>query len=453
VQNSPEVLAHHYTQANQLSRAIPLWQAAGQRALARTALAESISHFNKGLDSVATLPESTERDALELALRVPLGTAWLALGGWPTAEVWSSLYPALPLAKSLKRNDALLPILWGLMMNVMTRGRVTESFRWVKEMLDAANSTGDPDLLVVGHELAGVYNFFSGRLVETLEEQKQVAALYHDSMHRHLVDQLNHDPKTLTGVYAAVSTWMLGYPDQAVRMQEETIIHAQKLGHPFDLGFAMWLATDVFDCRCEPARLRKLAEACDQLGRENSLPVLTAILAGTANGVALVREGNAVEGARAIEASVSVWTASGGELHSSYANAVKAEALAQSGDLDGALQLIENQIEQVERPGWKEFVFYAEMLRLKGWIHSLRNEVEEAERNYLASLDWAREQQAKSWELRTSISLARLWQGLGQRQQAYEMVAPIYDWFTEGFDTKDLQDAKRLLDEFRNDPL
>jgi MalT-like TPR region len=301
--------------------------------------------------------------------------------------------------------------------------------------------------LIVGHELAGVYHFFSGKLIETLEEEKQVAALYDDDLHRHLVVQLNHDPKTLTGIYAAVSTWMLGYPDRAVRMQEETLAHAKKLAHPFDLGFAMWLATDVFDCRCEPGRLRKLAEACDQLGRENSLPVLSAILAGTAYGVALVREGNAIEGARAIETSVSVWTATGGKLHSSYANAVKAEALAQSGDLDGALQLIDDQIRQVERAGWKEFVFYAEMLRLKGWIHSLRNEFEEAERNYVASLDWAREQHAKSWELRTSTSLARLWHAQDKRRQAYQLLAPIYDWFTEGFDTKDLKDAKRLLEE------
>jgi hypothetical protein len=366
--------------------------------------------------------------------------------------VWNSLHPALPLAKSLNRNAALLPIFWGLMMNVLTRGRVTDSFQWVHEMLDTAETTGDPDLLIVGHEIAGVYHFFSGRLLETLDEQKQVSALYDDVTHRHLVEQLNHDPKTLTGIYAAVSTWMLGYPDRAVRMQEETIAHAQRLAHPFDLGFAMWLAADIFDCRCEPARIRKLAEACDQLGRENSLPVLSAILAGTAYGVALVREGNAVEGARAIGDSLSIWTATGGELHSTYANAVKAEAFAQLGDLDGAIQLIDEQISTVERPGWKERVFYAEMLRLKGWMHSLRNEFEDAEQNYLASLDWAREQQAKSWELRTSTSLARLWLAQGKRQAAYDLLAPIYYWFTEGFDTKDLKDAKTLLEDMQSTP-
>ena len=116
-------------------------------------------------------------------------------------------------------------------------------------------------------------------------------------------------------------------------------------------------------------------------------------------------------------------------------------------DIDGALQLIDEQIAQVERPGWEERLHYAEILRLKGWMLSLKGDFKGAERNYLASLDWAREQQAKSWELRTSTSLARLWQSQGKRKAARELLAPVYNWFTEGFDTKDLKEAKALLEE------
>ena len=115
--------------------------------------------------------------------------------------------------------------------------------------------------------------------------------------------------------------------------------------------------------------------------------------------------------------------------------------------LDSALQLIDEQIAQIERPGWDERLYYAEVLRLKGWMLSLKGDFEGAERNFLASLEWARRQLAKSWELRTSISLARLWQSQGKRQEAYGLLAPVYDWFTEGFDTKDLQEAKALLHE------
>jgi predicted ATPase len=111
------------------------------------------------------------------------------------------------------------------------------------------------------------------------------------------------------------------------------------------------------------------------------------------------------------------------------------------------LHLIDEQIVQIERPGWEERLAYAEILRLKGWMLSLKGDLEGAERNFIASLEWARRQQAKSWELRTSTSLARLWQSQGKRREAYELLAPVYGWFTEGFDTKDWQEAKSLLAE------
>ncbi len=121
--------------------------------------------------------------------------------------------------------------------------------------------------------------------------------------------------------------------------------------------------------------------------------------------------------------------------------------MAMTGEVDNALNLIDEQVEQVERPGWEERFHYAEILRLKGWMLSLKGDLQGAEQNYLASLDWAREQQAKSWELRTSTSLARLWQSQGKRKEALDLLKPVYDWFTEGFDTKDLIEAKALLEE------
>ena len=142
-----------------------------------------------------------------------------------------------------------------------------------------------------------------------------------------------------------------------------------------------------------------------------------------------------------------LWEASGGKVRSPTLKAFLAEAMALTGDLDNALHLIDEAIAQIERPGWEERLHYAEILRLKGWMLSLKGDLEGAERNFLASLDWARRQQAKMWELRTSTSLARLWQSQGKRQDAYELLAPVYGWFTEGFDTKDLQEAKALLDE------
>ena len=165
----PELLAHHYTEAKQPAKAIPLWQKAGSLALGRMALAEAIAHLNKGLELVAALPASAERDGSELDLRTLLGTAWIALKGWPAQEVWDSLHPALGLANALRRNDALLPILWGLFVHVLCRGRVAESLHWVTQVMNAAETYGDPDLLIVGHCAAVIAYFWLGDPIKTRE--------------------------------------------------------------------------------------------------------------------------------------------------------------------------------------------------------------------------------------------------------------------------------------------
>ena len=443
----PEVLAHHLTAAGLAEAAIPLWQAAGELALKRMALTEAISHLNQGLELVSTLPRSSERDASELGLRSLLGTAWLALKGWAAPEVWTSLHPALALAKSLERHDALLPILWGLTINVLTQGRVAESLPWAEEMLDIAKATGDADLLIAGHALACDCYCWAGEFTKALEHADKVLDLYDDEKHRHLADILNHDPKTSAGIYGSISTWMLGYPDRALRLSDEKDAHARRRGHPFDLGFALTMGRMSSITAVTHEDLRKRAEECERLGRENSLPVLWAMLAPISYGLALIREGKPAEGIAPLKAGIAFWEASGGKVRSPTMKAFLAEAMALTGDLDNALQLIDEQIAQIERPGWEERLSYAEILRLKGWMLSLKGDLEGAERNFLASLDWARRQQAKMWELRTSTSLARLWQSQGKRQDAYELLAPVYGWFTEGFDTKDLLEAKALLDE------
>jgi tetratricopeptide (TPR) repeat protein len=443
----PELLAHHDTQAGQLQRAIPLWQKAGELALGRMALGESISHLNKGLELVAALPDARERDVAELALRSVLGTAWLALNGWAATEVWASFHPALALARSLGRTDALLPIFWGLWSHLLCRGRIAESLDLVKDTLDAAEACGDSDLLIVGHMEAMCSYAFLGELIKAREHGDRVVALYREDAHRHMVNLTNQGPKTVVGVYASHWTWMLGYPDQAVQVSDAKDEYARQQGHAFDLGWALTFGATAFDYRCEPEELRKRAKECEDLGRENSLPLLHAVLAPMHYGLALIREGRAAEGMQTLKASLSLWEASGGKAYSPYGQSVLAEGMALLGDLDGALRLIDEQIAQVERPGWEERIHYAEILRLKGWMLSLKGDPEGAERNYLPSLDWARHQQAKSWELRTSTSLAKLWQGQGKRREARELLAPIHGWFTEGFDTKDLKDAGALLEE------
>jgi tetratricopeptide (TPR) repeat protein len=279
-----------------------------------------------------------------------------------------------------------------------------------------------------------------------LEHADKVQDLYDAEKHSDLVKVLNHDPKTMAGVYGSIAIWSLGYPDRASRLCDETEAHARRRGHPFDLGIAL-AHVHEFDHRFDGKDIRKRAEECERLGRENSLPVLWAVWAPMFYGLALIREGKVAEGIAPLKASLTFWDAIGGKVRSPTMKTNLAEALAQTGDIDNALHLLDEATAQVERPGWEERYFYVEILRLKGWVLSLKGDLDGAERSYLASLDWARRQQAKMWELRTSTSLAQLWKSQGKRQEAYALLAPVYGWFTEGFDTKDLQEAKALLDE------
>ena len=441
----PEVLAHHLTAAGLCEAAIPLWQSAGELALKRMALTEAISHLNRGLELVTTLPWSSQRDAIELERRSRLATAWVALKGWAASEVAISLHPALALTRSQGCRDRMLPILRGLTLNVLAQGRVAESLPRMEETLDLAQLIGDTDQLATGHALACACYCSAGEFIKVLTHADNVRDFYDSKTHYQFAKVFNNDPITIAGIFSSMCTWVLGYPDRALRQNDEKDAHARRHGHPFELGFALSMGAHLFDHRCEGLRAR--ADQYERLRRADNLPEHWAIMAPSLYGVALIREGKPAEAITPLKVRMEAWEASGGKVRIPMMKAFLAEAVALTGDLDNALHLLGEAIEQIERPGWEERLFYAEILRLKGWTLQLKGDPDGAEQNFHTSLDWARRQQAKSWELRTSTSLARLLQSKNKRQDAYELLAPVYNWFTEGFDTKDLLEAKALLAE------
>ena len=442
----PELLAHHLTAAGQADAAVGYWQKAGKLAIKRLALKEAISHLRQGMDLIGMLPPSMERDGIELDLRISLGSAWLAFKGWIAPEVWSSFHPALALAKALGRQDALLPIYLGLWVYLLCQCRLVETLDWSIEMLASAKASGDSDLLVVGHRATCVTYFYRGDFNQSREHGDKVMALYNEEKHHHLASIANVDPKTSAGIHISVGAWMLGYPDRAVQLSNANEAHAQRRGHPFDISWALTFGALVWNFRGESEESLARAEMADRLGRAHSLPFISDVLAYGFRAIAELRGERLKEAIPQMRSVIERWRIGGGELSVPYYRALLAEGLVLSGDLGGGLRLIEESVAQIARPGWEERWYVAEVLRLKGWMLQKQGTVDAAEQSYCASLDVAREQQAKSWELRTSTNLAGLWQSQGKRKEAYELIAPIYNWFTEGFETKDLKDAKARLE-------
>ena len=381
----PELLAHHCTAAGQIALAIPLWLKAGELALGRLALTESIAHLERGLELVSLLPCVEAREAAELSLGSLLGTAWMALRGWPAQQVADHLEPALQLARRLNASESMVAISFGLWANVLVRGRIADSLVIAHEALEQSRANGNDDLLIVGHVEAMISEFWLGNLLNADEHGRRILALYDAEAHRHIVKQTNFDPKTAYGLYASHWFWMLGYPDKAARISDEKDAHALCIGHVFDAGFALTTGVQVFEYRREPHEALKRIEIAERIGRESSVPFVSEVLAQMMRGMAYASAGR------------------GGEA-------------------------------------------VAEILRCKAWMLQRSNDLEGAETCLRDSIAFACRQQARTWELRSATLLATLLDARGDRQEALQLLKPVYSWFTEGFDTKDVMDAKALLD-------
>jgi class 3 adenylate cyclase/predicted ATPase len=445
VQTQPEVIARHCTEANLVEKAVGYWLKAGQLALGRMALPEAIAHLNFGLATLQKLGQSPQRDGLELQVRGALGTAWLARKGWMAEEMIDALKPALEIAKALGQPAAIMQVLWGLWVYYLIRGRVRDSVPFAEEALRVAHEADDEPLLVA-RVIALSTHFWNGDLREAAKQGDAILARYDEQKHWHIADQVNHDPKTVVGIYGQHWLWMLGYPDQALELARSKDEHARRRNHPFDLGFSLTQGAHIYDYLGDATALRVRAEEAERLGAERGLPTFE-IMGQALQGVALVRAGKYDPAVPILRAAIEQWHSTGARLWVRYIRGVLAEGLARSDKIEEGLEVCNDVLAEIEQPECRECWCYAELLRLKGWMLSLKGDVRGGERSYGTSLEWARQQQAKSWELRASMSLARLWRDQGKVQQARELLGPVYGWFTEGFDTRDLKEAKTLLDE------
>ena len=291
-----------------------------------------------------------------------------------------------------------------------------------------------------------VSSFWLGDYAAAERHEEMLSAnTYSEEDYRRMLATTNQHPRTVVGIFSSQWTWMLGFPDKAARISNEKDSYARRLGHAFDLGFALGFGSWVFDYRGEPEELFRRADECESVGHESGLKFLVDMQAVRTRARALVRAGRLEEGVamfgKYFESPMCQ------PLSQPYNLAVQAEALGLLGRYNEALARLDQAFAQMDRPGWQERSHYAEVLRLKGWMLMRQGKREEAEAQLRASIDCARQQRAKSWELRSSTTLAQLLAERGQRDAARELLRPIYNWFTEGFDTKDLKEAKALLGE------
>ncbi len=444
-ETAPELLAFHHTAAERNRIAAEMWLQAGEAALRRFALSEAVTHLRTGLSTVSKLRPSKARDRIELSLRTALGPAVVAQRGWGEAEVNEVLEPAWRLAQSLQQHSAYLPILNALAVHYMCMGRLAQSLRWADRLLDAGAELDDNRLKVVGYRAASASQFWLGEFKDARRSGDKVHQLYDPERHWDLVSLTNTDPFTGEGIYRGQYLWMMGYPDQALTAYQAAEANARRRGHPFDLGFVLTLGAQVFEFLRDPDALLHRTEEAEFTSKKHGIPLLGEIMAEISRGVAWLRGGRLAEGLPQLDRGIERLMQTGHRIWIWYLQALRAEALALTGDLDAAWRLIENSVNRIE--AGEERSHYAEVLRLQGWILMLRGEPDRAGSTLEQALTVARSQRAKSWELRAATTLARLCANHGDPGRAIEVLGPVYEWFTEGHDTKDLQDAARLLEE------
>jgi predicted ATPase len=447
VERHPELLARHCAEAGLIEKAARLWGEAGRRSLDRGALSKTVAYLEEGLPTIERLPPSADRDSLELVLREPLHSAQLKWRGWASPDVGENVTAILHLAQRQGRAQSLLVGLWGTWLNTITQGRVAETPEWARRLLTEGNKSGNIDLQILGHRASVSSHFYLGELNEALEQCNKALALYDEKRAARWRELTGNDVRTAVGVMSSQALWMLGYPDQASQVSNQLDADCRRLGHPFDIGWASTWGAYVFDYRCEPDRMLARVREADRVGREQSIPVFNKVLVPAGEGLAMLRKGQLPEAISLLERGIEGWRATGGHLNLPYLKSALAEALSLKGDIGAGLRLLGECVDQIERPGWHERVWLAEILRLKGWMLMRQGRHTEAEAQLRASIECARRQQAKSWELRSSTTLAELLINCGQRDAAHQLLAPVYGWFAEGFDTRDLKEAKALLNE------
>jgi predicted ATPase len=341
----------------------------------------------------------------------------------------------------------LSQVLWGLYAVHHTRAEWQTAWDLGEQLLALAQRLQDPELLMEAHRARGGTSFFLGQFAAARTHMEQGLTLYNAQQHRSHTFLYGQNPKGQCLAVVAWSQWICGYPEQALQRSDELLAFAQAVASPHDLTYALVVAAVLQQFRREAQVVQVRAEAAIALATEHGFALWLAY-ATILRGWALSMQGQGAEGILHIRQGLAAFQATGAAWWWPYFLALLAEAYGNARQTEEALDVLAQALTTVQNTG--ERLYEAELQRLTGELllpqEGTRHRWEEAEQSFDTALAIARRQQAKSWELRAAMSLARLWQQQGKRTEARELLAPIYGWFTEGFDTADLQEARIVLD-------
>jgi predicted ATPase len=436
-------VAAHYEQGAMPDQAIQYYQRAAEVAQRVYANEEAISLLNKGLALLEQRPPGPERDERELALQTALGVSLVATRGYAATEVLDVYGRARDLCQSLGRPPSA-PILRALAIAHISRAEFQPAHDLGDQLLSLAERNQNLVLLVEAHYVLGVTLFWQGAFAASRRHLEQAIAHYNPQQSQTHIALYAQDPKVICLCRLAFVLLCLGYPDQATRTEQEALALARELSHPLSVAYASLWDVMLQNYHRAPRETQERAEALITLCREHRLDywLQSAVVLQS---WARAEQGEVEAGIAQMRDGMAICLATGIVFLQPYYLALLAEQYAKGGDIEYGLALVAEALTALEQSGehWCE----AELLRIKAELLLRGGEHAEAEAAFQRALAVARSQAAKSLELRAATSLARLWQTQGKPAAAQQLLAKIYGWFSEGFDTPDLRDARALLDQ------
>jgi predicted ATPase len=451
-------LAVHFERGRDYTRAVQYRQQAGQRASQRGANTEAVSHVTIGLELLKTLPDTPARMQQELTLQLTLGALRTATHGFAAPEVAQAYGRARELCEQTGAREQIFPALVAVAHYHAMRAEHKTARELSERLYAIAQDSQNPDLLIEAHFIQGDTLIWIGEFLEGRAHLEQGIALYDPDKHRAHAFSYGLDPGVLCRLMATQVLWLLGYPDQALTRAQEALELVQDFPHANSVSIAMAAMALIHSYRRDWPSAQKHAEATVAYATEHDLPYLVAQMS-IFWGAALASLGHADEGITKMKEGLALQRAIGGRILQQLWLGLQVEAYIDAGRYAEGWAALEEAM--TVRPNHGDRYWEAELYRLKGelllaqarpnsktpdfqYSPAVKMEVEAC---YQQAREVARELSAKSLELRAAISLARLWQQQGKREEAHQLLAEIYGWFTEGFDTKDLQEAKELLAE------